>query len=120
MNQKHLLRFIKKTMRTHANDQVYKDKTGEVLTLQQVSTQPCYYLVLNSLWWQQVGTLQSLHALNTFKCFTHSTRENLCVFQVGEISYFFWFTYAECERSIFFANEEIAVENLGTKQVKSL
>ncbi|XP_064618252.1 LOW QUALITY PROTEIN: AMP deaminase 2-like [Liolophura sinensis] len=36
MNQKHLLRFIKKTMRTHANDQVYKDKSGEVLTLQQV------------------------------------------------------------------------------------
>lgn len=37
MNQKHLLRFIKKKMRTSADEQVCKDKSGKILTLKEVS-----------------------------------------------------------------------------------
>ena len=36
MNQKHLLRFIKKKMRTSPDEEVCKDKSGKVLTLKQV------------------------------------------------------------------------------------
>ncbi|XP_060592630.1 AMP deaminase 2-like isoform X2 [Ruditapes philippinarum] len=36
MNQKHLLRFIKKTMRTSPDEEVCKDKTGKVMTLKEV------------------------------------------------------------------------------------
>lgn len=36
MNQKHLLRFIKKTMKTHYNDIVCKDDNGREMTLAQV------------------------------------------------------------------------------------
>ncbi|XP_013422045.1 AMP deaminase 2 [Lingula anatina] len=36
MNQKHLLRFIKKTMRTSASDVVCKDNNGKEMTLEEV------------------------------------------------------------------------------------
>lgn len=36
MNQKHLLRFIKKTMKTQYNDIVCKDDDGREMTLAQV------------------------------------------------------------------------------------
>ena len=36
MNQKHLLRFIKKKMRTFPDEQVCKDKDGNILTLKEV------------------------------------------------------------------------------------
>lgn len=36
MNQKHLLRFIKKTMKKHANDYVCKNRSGTEMTLNQV------------------------------------------------------------------------------------
>lgn len=36
MNQKHLLRFIKKKMRTYADEKVCKDKSGKVMTLKEV------------------------------------------------------------------------------------
>lgn len=36
MNQKHLLRFIKKTMKTNPKDRVCKDKEGREMTLAEV------------------------------------------------------------------------------------
>ena len=36
MNQKHLLRFIKKTMKTCADEKVCKDRDGRVMTLKEV------------------------------------------------------------------------------------
>ncbi|KAI8775035.1 AMP deaminase 2, partial [Biomphalaria glabrata] len=36
MNQKHLLRFIKKTMKTNKDDVVCKNESGECMTLAQV------------------------------------------------------------------------------------
>lgn len=36
MNQKHLLRFIKKTIKTHRNDYVCLDSNGKPMTLEQV------------------------------------------------------------------------------------
>lgn len=36
MNQKHLLRFIKKTLKNHANEIVTCSKSGETMTLREV------------------------------------------------------------------------------------
>lgn len=36
MNQKHLLRFIKKTLKNHADEVVTCSKSGEMMTLAQV------------------------------------------------------------------------------------
>ncbi|KAI5706355.1 hypothetical protein M8J75_007271 [Diaphorina citri] len=36
MNQKHLLRFIKKTLKNHTDEVVTKDRTGQTMTLRQV------------------------------------------------------------------------------------
>lgn len=36
MNQKHLLRFIKKTLKNHADEVVTCSKNGETMTLQEV------------------------------------------------------------------------------------
>lgn len=36
MNQKHLLRFIKKTIKMHANEVVVRDRTGVQMTLKEV------------------------------------------------------------------------------------
>ena len=40
MNQKHLLRFVKKCMRTRADEQVCLDKDKKPMTLQQVKFSP--------------------------------------------------------------------------------
>ena len=40
MNQKHLLRFIKKMIKTEPDVPVFKEKTGKVLTLKEVSPPP--------------------------------------------------------------------------------
>ena len=37
MNQKHLLRFIKKMMKKNPEEEVCKDKEGKVMTLREVS-----------------------------------------------------------------------------------
>ena len=41
MNQKHLLRFIKKMMKNHPDEKVCKNKDGTEMTLQEVGGQIC-------------------------------------------------------------------------------
>lgn len=36
MNQKHLLRFIKKTLKNHADEKVCHNEKGELMTLKEV------------------------------------------------------------------------------------
>lgn len=75
MNQKHLLRFMKKKMKTSGDVEVYRNKEGRVLTLKEV----CEELNINA--YDLTVDKLGVHAVNTksFRNRQFNCRDRFCV-----------------------------------------